>query len=61
MRKNKANAKNKSTYGEMFAAQFASEEGESSKKSQDHMESLLDIRYWFSLKITLLKFIITAI
>ncbi|KAK3853994.1 hypothetical protein Pcinc_039493 [Petrolisthes cinctipes] len=43
-RRNKEAAKSKTVYSEMISAQFAGESSEGSKRMQDHMENILDIR-----------------
>lgn len=44
VRRNKEAAKSKTVYSEMISAQFAGESSEGSKRMQDHLENLLDIR-----------------
>lgn len=44
VRRNKEVASSKTVFSEMLSAHFAGETAETSKRMQDHMENILDIR-----------------
>lgn len=45
VRRNKEVASSKTVFSEMLSAHFAGEAAETSKRMQDHLENILDIRY----------------